>query len=210
MAYFHSSHLHRISKILKNIYQRLYFVFGLLFFLNPIQSRAQSFGLDIGDIVKVKAPIISNKKIVGRIKLFTNQSLQISTNNVNMEIPFNSIKTLEKALGKRSHTLEGFLIGGISGAAIGGTFLDVSYAPCTSTDDFSCMFHPTSRTNAFKTGAVIGGFIGVVFGLIIGSQEHTYRWKRIPIKLSLSKLPIDINNKNYMGVLTLKWKFHNY
>jgi hypothetical protein len=179
-----------------------------IFFLNqPRICQAQPAGLSIGDMVRVVAPKISEKRFIGHVNFLTNKSMQLSTSDAYLEIPFNSIQTLEVARGKKSYRMKGLLIGVISGAAIGGGLGVLFYSPCTGGLS-ECFFSPSSRSQSFQIWAGIGGFIGGITGLTLGSHTHHNRWVNIPIETSVTWLPVDITNKKYSQVITLRYSFY--
>jgi hypothetical protein len=67
------------------------------------------------------------------------------------------------------------------GVLLGGVVAAVSWSPCESTGFMGCLLAPESRTEAFGTGALIGGAVALPIALIVALTVRRDVWK--PIEL---------------------------
>ncbi len=151
-----------------------------------IPVSAQIAGISKGDRIRISSSLTGDNVLYGSVISFSSKSLQVlSKGNVN-DIPYNSIRKLQVAKGRRSHALEGTALGITVGALIGGLIADGSYSSCVKTKNYGCIVNPLGRKQSTELGALVGGFLGGISGLIIGAATHSPRWKRVPVPVDVT------------------------
>ncbi|HKI46696.1 MAG TPA: hypothetical protein VKA08_15310 [Balneolales bacterium] len=174
--------------------------------ISVIPSMAQTSGISKGDIVRVSSPILGDKMVRGKVVNISSQSIEIVSNGADFDISYSSIKHIEVARGTIAHPVEGILIGGASGALIGGLIGSVAYSPCTSEEIMGCFMSPGSKSESAKIGAISGGLLLGLFGLLIGATSHTTQWQSVPILVpaSISIVPSQFDNGGYHPMVTVR------
>ena len=137
---------------------------------------AQPDSIYKGDSVRVTAPNFLDTRIVGKLMGLRNDSLQVHTYKQDFFIPLCRITKLEVALGKKSNTEKGLIIG----ALVGGIGLAIILAIAVS-DKQDEWFMPTP-SEAFRAGFLFGSLLGGLAGAIIGSGIESTRWVKVPLK----------------------------
>lgn len=170
-----------------------------------ISAIAQTSGISKGDIVRISSPALGNKMVRGKVVHLSSQSIEIVSNGANFEVTYRSIQHIEVARGTVAHTAEGMLIGGATGALLGGLIGSAAYSPCTSEEFMGCIMSPGSKSESARIGAISGGIILGLFGLIIGAGSHTTRWQsvQVPVQASISIIPSQFNNSVYHPMVTV-------
>lgn len=172
----------------------------------PVVSPAQPAGLKIGDMVRIKAPSITERRITGKISNLSDQSMQVVTDIKTIAIPYNNIESMDVARGKQSNAMRGLLLGGAGGLVVGGIIGALNYEPCKSTEFLGCGIISNSGENLMM-GALMGGILGGIGGLVVGFLTPSPIWQPVPIQPSVTLVPTDFDKRNYHPVITLRWSF---
>lgn len=171
---------------------------------------AQVKRVNIGDVVRISAPSVSDSLILGSVYSITSNMIRLTTDSINhvwTDIPLDAIEQLElqKKVGK---TGRGALIGAGVGGFLIGMITMASYEPCTREPGewFGCIVE-FSRGELFLLGAALGGASGALIGAVIGSFKKTLIWKEVQLEVTAVPMP-----RNYLKLasapgLTLKWSF---
>ncbi len=125
-----------------------------------------------GDRVRLAAPSVGPKRVVGQVLATREEGLRLRLEDGReVEVPLADIRHLEVARGRRSKTVEGAAIGALTGAVVLVAALIADRGVCDE-DLGGC--------KAYGTVAVMGAIPGTLLGALIGSQVKTDRWKRVP------------------------------
>jgi len=89
------------------------------------------------------------------------------------------------------------------GAAGGGLIGALSYTPCNEDGFMDCFMHPESRGDAILLGAVIGGGLGGIFGILIGTASKTGNRVKPPVNVRLDMTPIPTEQLSYSPSVTV-------
>lgn len=174
--------------------------------VGSIPAMAQISGISKGDIVRISSPTFGDKMVRGKVVNISSQSMEIVSNGADFDISYSSIKHIEVARGTIAHPVEGMLIGGASGALIGGLIGSSAYSPCTSDEFLGCLMSPGSKSESAKIGAISGGVFLGLFGLLIGASSHTTQWQSVPILVpaSISIVPTQFDNSGFHPMVTVR------
>lgn len=163
---------------------------ALLLTLWPAAVNAGLYSLQKGDMIRLTAPKYSTQPTIATFAGFGNDTLNFLINNRAFAMPLQKITKLEVARGKKRHTGNGALIGG----AIGGLGLGLMAAASASTQQDKLL--APSPEEAFASGFLIGGVVGLVTGAIIGSGSTSIQWEEISINdLSPGSPGMDLSSK---------------
>jgi hypothetical protein len=195
-----------ISGFLNNPLYVLSFVIVIFLLAKPSICQSQIPGIHIGDRIRVS---IAEWKTTGKVTGLTEKSLVMVSNRIIHNIPYVNISRLEVARGSKSNLVKGILIGTGGGAVLGGLIGLATYDPpqrdsCTILDLSGCL-SMESEGLAFFAGVFVGGVIGCVSGTIIGITTKSYSWQRIPVKATITLVPVDNRNMTYRPVISLRW-----
>jgi hypothetical protein len=195
-----------ISGFLQNPLSVLSFVIVFFMFARPSTCQAQIPGIHIGDRIRVS---VAEWKTTGKVTGLTEKSLVIVSDHNIHNIPYVIISRLEVARGRKSNLVKGLLIGTGSGAVLGGLIGLATYDPpprgtCTIHDISGCLSMEGEGLALFA-GAFVGGIVGFVSGTIIGITTKSYSWQRIPVKATITLIPVDNRNMRYHPVISLRW-----
>lgn len=173
----------------------LVFIFCIASFIHNASTvlYAQPGGVKPGDRVRIYAPNISEKPIIGTLMNITDEDIFIMSKNLSYYFLSASVEQFDVSIQKKNNHLRGFLIGAVSTGGLLSLGMGITYRECVSRELFGCMMHPTSRGNAFLFGAVAGGLLGGLTGFIIGSFTETDKWERVSLSSGVSARPVLIN-----------------
>lgn len=177
--------------------------------LSPQEASAQLEDLKKGDFVRVWSPQFSGGKTIGTIEFMRSQSMVIYSRDSTLTISYASIERIDLSVSKKRQTLKGFLIGLGGGALFGALVGSSTYSPCVPEELFDCIFAAKSRSDAAGRGAIIGGVMFGIIGLVVGSQTKKPRWHEIPLHLNptISFKTFQISNNDYSPGIVLTWNF---
>lgn len=167
----------------------LYLV-SILLFISVVQSAAlaQMSNLTKGDLVRIYAPGIQGKSIIGTVYEVSTSAMLVSAEDSSFTIPFASINKLDISKGKKRNAGKGALIGaglvGLTGGIIGAA----SYKECNEEGFLACIGY-VDKTSLTVVGVLLGTLTGSAVGAIIGSTVESHKWDRIPLKLSAVVAP---------------------
>jgi hypothetical protein len=140
-----------------------------LFSVSSAATAQESLShLPAGSRVRIKAPGVFERDVVGSITAYVADSLTVTQRKSNRQLtlPLDEIASIDRSKG-RDHVL-GAAVGAVGGA-IGGVLLGIA---CVSV----CSDSHSSDANL----APIGGFvIGLPAGTILGALVGIERWQRV-------------------------------
>jgi len=131
-----------------------------------------------GDRIRLKAPGVADRTIIGRLLRADQSALAVTRDDGSVvDVPRSAIQELEVVRGRRSHAKTGAAIGA---AAMVGVVLatpcDSSVSPC---DAYSAVY------------AVFFGLLGAAVGAGIGKMIKTDRWVKVdPGRVEVAVAPM--------------------
>lgn len=151
-------------------------VFGALWSIATVTPLAtvhsQRPPVELGHRVRVTAPSVADRHLVGTVERWTGDSLALSAQDATvLAVPLASITRLEVSRSKRSHTAVGAVLGFIGFAGLG--YVIGSNIDCGS----DC---PPAQGGAIAAGIV--SIPGVLIGAVIGSSMKVDRWEEVPLE----------------------------
>lgn len=143
------------------------------------EKRQDTFTIAPGAWVRIKAPSVSKRWLIGKIVTINADTLMLRSEKqaTPLAISLASMTELEVSQGRKSNAGKGRRIGLLAGAGIG---FPLGYAIGEE---------EVSRGTVGARSAVFFGYIGLLVGAIIGSGTHTDKWQEVPldrIRLSIS------------------------
>ncbi len=192
-------------------------IFTILFLLvMPVKyGMGQVSDIEEGDQIRLVAPSLSDIKLTGHVIEISTDAIRIARPNSQiphrLDIPLNSIHSLEKYDGTKRNTGRGALTGAIVGGLGLGLASALSYEPCESDPDDifdGCLIH-FSPGSLFLMGAAAGGVLGTAVGAIIGSTSKRVVWKPVPLSVKMSSNSWDPGGDNitYAPGFKITWSF---
>ncbi len=165
---------------------------------NPLTAQERS--IEPGARVRIKAPTLSKRPIVGTFEGVRDSILLVRGNRATTatEIRLGQIERLDVSQGKKSNAGAGALAGLLSGAALGAGFGLVACGSGSGCEDFG-----GTGTIALFTGA-IGAGGGLLLGVIIGAATQSDRWEEVaPDRL---RVGLTLNQGRGVGLgLSFAW-----
>ena len=136
--------------------------------------------------VRVKAPSLSKKRIVGEVVKMTQDTLLLREGRTFLQVPMSSITNLEVSLGQRRNTGKGFRIGlGVGLAVSTSLFIYAGYLSKKYKDVHG-------NIDALAPG-LAGAYLGpsiVILSTFIGAATKSEKWVEVsPQRLNLSIAP---------------------
>ena len=128
--------------------------------------------------VRVKAPSLTKKRIVGEVVKMTPDTLLIRKGRTFLEVPISSISNFEVSIGQRRNAAKGFWIGlGVGLAVTTSLFIYAGYQ-----DEYFAL-------GPALAGACLGPSI-VILSTFIGAATKSEKWVEVsPQRLNLSIAP---------------------
>jgi len=187
-----------------------YIIFGLLF-AHLIQSTAwaQVNNINVGDRVKIYAPVAQTKTLFGTVNNITSAEIFLLSNDGYFIIPLNSIRRIHVSTGKKRNTGKGALIGLSGGAFLGGMISLVTYEECDDSEPFGCVLD-FSKGESFALGAAAVGLSGLVLGTVVGAIIKTDRWHRLPIEVLLDSQPVTSQQLPFRPIVNVKFSISKH
>jgi hypothetical protein len=170
---------------------RIVLLLPALLILVPIGLHAQQEPpVAPGDRVRVTAPSVSARPVVGQLLAMHSDSLSIEAEKWRpgghrqqvVNVPVGSLTQLEVSRGRTSKAGTGALVGFVvTGLAVGA----FAQAFCTNFTLFES--DPDDAGECLPRSLLAGGagglFIGVPLGLLIGSRSKGDRWEEVPLNM---------------------------
>jgi uncharacterized protein YcfJ len=120
--------------------------------------------MSTGSRIRVTAPSLSTDPIVGRLLLYTTDSLLLAAGDgeVRMRVPMSLVRTVEVSEGRDrlDWAVKGAGIGLVAGILIGG----------------AAFAHSEANSLASVAGGIAGGVIGAPLGGVVGALAAPERW----------------------------------
>lgn len=205
----------RVKPLIKNIFVTLisntiFVLVPLMLFsfilitLSPLPIRAQQTGVTVGDRVRIVAPSMQKRPLVGLLGESNDYGIMLHSTDSTYFIPHSSVRKLSVSTGKKRNIAKGAAIGLLSGAAVGGLIGILSYEECTEEGFLACFMVPENKGQAFALGAAVGFIPGTLIGIAIGSAK-TDRWEKVPTKMLLQVKPVGRLHFVSKPQLTFRW-----
>ncbi len=160
-----------------------FMITGISFVLTSVTDARQSH-LWVGDKVRIDSPNVSEKLIIGTVTHLTESDIIIISRGLHYYFPYSSVQKVEVSRGWHSNEMKGLLIGATAGVLLFSIIVAIGHQVCIQSIYTDCISRPASWLSGFFEGAVagfaIGGFIGVVFGATV----ITDNWVNVPIQSS--------------------------
>lgn len=131
----------------------------------PLQAQVPP-GIESGDRVRVTAPDLGLREVVGTVREFSGGVLVFLPEEGDgvREIPLASIRRLERSAGSRGRTLRGGLVG--TGVGLGAGILSGA---------------AQGGGESYLWGGFLGGLFGGLAGLVVGALMPAEEW--VPVAL---------------------------
>jgi hypothetical protein len=161
-----------------------------------------------GQRVRVTAPTVFLYPSVGILGALTGDSIVLLHVRVRSQYPTNLVDTLRASIalsavrsvevsrGKRSVVAPACVLGAVAGAVAGAAIADANYRdPCAGSGGIggaACQLASTSKGEAGAAGALLGGALGALGGLLIAQALSTERWETVPLaglKVEVARRP---------------------
>ena len=143
--------------------------------------------IEPGARVRVTVPDFGLEKSVGTCLALSNGSMQFlpQSGPSPRTIPVTAMTRLQVSRGRKSHIVGGAVLGGLTGAVVGGTVVILgTQLGCETTGGCSVDWGEGGRWIALFS------VIGVAFGGGIGALVKTDRWEEVPLdRLRVSLAP---------------------
>ncbi len=109
--------------------------------------------------------------------------LGVDEQGTQLAIPVASVTRLEMSRGWKRHTDEGIVYGLVLGLVAGGFVGALTYEPPPPCKGLFCDLGDVDLGGVERValGAVIGIFIGGVWGALVGTANKTERWEEVPL-----------------------------
>ncbi len=148
-------------------------------------SAQQAPILERGQRVRVSAPDVFVVQSIGVLGALTADSVVLLYEYRRVAIPRAAVRTLELSRGQVSRVGPAVIIGGLAGLAVGATIAANNYKdPCEGRQDLSvvpCKLLSATQEEATVGGAILGGLVGGLGGLLVGSGLSGERWESVPL-----------------------------
>lgn len=159
-------------------------IFSILFTsLTAIQAVAQISKLEVGDRVRITAPIVDQKKIMGTVTEVDNSVLVLSVRDSSFYISESLIQRLETSTGRKRVFGRGLLIGAVTGTMLSGMVHSFLNNACGVGED--CVL-ANRDGEAFIAGAAIGLIVGATVGGTAGFFTKVHQWERVPYGIAIN------------------------
>ncbi len=181
-------------------------VLFVMFTLSKI-TFAQVNTLKKGDRIKLSAPSVSKKPLVGTFMTRSNTLtvLYRSKDDSTYYIINTLIDRIYISSGKKRNTGRGALIGAVSGGLILGITASVTNSEIETKID-------PDISGGFEyvvVGAAIGILGGGAVGAIIGAINQTEQWERMPVQISMGITPTHKKEYAFSPMLSLRLPIGN-
>ena len=170
-------------------YYRILLFSLLYFFLIGAMAFGQSSSIKEGDRIKVNAPTIAYKPIVGQVTEISPSLIVIKTKRNTYKIPKGSIREVAVSTGRKRNGGKGLAIGAGAGFVAFGIIGLATHQPCDREGIYNiapCFSAGEAALLIGTGGAIIGGIVGLITGL----SSESDRWEKVPVNISLNSLPL--------------------
>lgn len=171
-------------------------ILSLLILVFVQVANGQLVGLKFGDRVRVTAPTLNKRMIVGTVEKYSDSVLLVKSENKLISVPLSSVRRLDISRGEKDRRNLGMVLGIIAGGIVSGAAF-TKKPRCTECLDF------TGLDNALVVsgGVAIGAFVGALIGLTV----KTDRWKRLRMNTTLGLSSSGFDNRTVGPGISLKW-----
>jgi hypothetical protein len=153
----------------------------------PVLSAAQAadpvpdWPLTPGLRVRVLSPALGWRPKTGNVVSATSDTLVFlpSKQAASTAIGTPKISRIEVVQGKRTHKLQGALLGLFVGAGVGAIWASASYKPPKCAPGVWCM-DLFGQSGDAAAGGILGGLLGMITGIIVGNRE-TDNWVPVAV-----------------------------
>lgn len=162
-------------------------IIPLFFFLIHLScTNTQAIQLEVGDRVRVTAPVIEPDRIKGTVAELDESVMVLSVRDSSFYVAHSLIRNLETSIGKKRTVGRGFLIGSFTGTLVFGLLSIYTNNACGFAEE--CML-ANRNGDAFLSGATAGLIIGGMSGAITGFFIKTDRWQKVPVSMAMDLAP---------------------
>ena len=137
----------------------------------PAQGEDAPIGLSVGARVRLTAPSVSRRTLVGELVRQDGTALDIrQADGSSTSVPISSIARLQVSSGKKRH----ILLGAFCGAALGVGYTLIA---------LRCRHPGYCEDNAgfIHAGLVVLGGGGAITGALVGTVVRTEQWTTVPL-----------------------------
>jgi hypothetical protein len=160
----------------------------------PTLSAAQAadpvpdWPLTPGLRVRVLSPALGWRPKTGNVVSANSDTLVFlpAKQAVSTAISTPKISRIEVVQGKRTHKLQGAMLGLVVGAGLGAIYASATYKPPKCAPDVWCM-DILGQGGDTAAGGVLGGLLGAIIGTIAGNRE-TDNW--VPVAVPVSTVAV--------------------
>lgn len=167
-------------------------------------THAQIGKLEVGDRVRITAPIVDQKKIEGTVTEVDKSVLVLSVKDSSFYISESLILRLETSTGRKRVFGRGVVIGAVTGTILSGMANSLVNNACGVGED--CVLANRSG-EAFLTGAAIGLIVGAAIGGAAGFFIKIDRWERVPFGITMGTEPVrsDFNQRTMSPTISFRF-----
>lgn len=167
-------------------------------------AHAQIGQLQVGDRVRITAPLVQSSRIKGTVTELDESVLVLSVKGSSFYISESLIQNLETSIGKKRVVGRGLLIGAVSGTISFGMLAAFTNNACGFSED--CIL-ANRNGEAFLTGATAGLVIGGAAGAVAGFIIKVDQWERVRFGIAMDATPVPSNFNERKASPTLAFRF---
>jgi len=145
----------------------------------PLNARAGE--LRSGDRVRVftsgeaDVPFI----VIGTVVSMDDETLVVRTDGQTGTIPLATVTSVDRSIGRDTHTGTGLAVGALSGVAVGLVVWNAEKTSGNATNDFDRALTQSIEASLAPAYILLFGGLGAAVGAAIGHASGTEQWDRV-------------------------------
>ncbi|MDX1640503.1 MAG: hypothetical protein R3220_02310 [Balneolaceae bacterium] len=168
-----------------------------------VDAHAQINKLQIGDRVRITAPLVEQNKIMGTVKEVDKTVLVLAVKDSSFYISESLIHSMEISTGRKRLFRGGMIVGAVSGIMLSGLVHSFAKDACGVGKD--CVL-ANKYGEAFLISASIGLVVGAAVGGVAGFFTKVDQWERVPFGISMDAEPVrtDFNHSALSPTISVR------
>jgi len=175
-------------------------LFSFFGFILVYSYKGQSTNrVNKGDRVKISAPNVAHKSIVGTVADISSYGVIMRSKDSVLVVPHTAINEVKLSVGRKRNTVNGAIIGGVTGALIVGATSASSVQSCSGDGEwcFEGLTIIAGTTGCLLAGGLLGG--------LIGTFVKSDRWKKVPVSFSMKMQKVTRDEWALQPVFSVKF-----